>query len=467
MKKLVLFTMLLITSRLSAQTAIPNGNFETWNVTQYYSFNGWLNSNNQCLQDLGIVNLTKVSDTSGGTAIKLQTYISKGDTEFAYILNGTPPNQKGSNNFGGGVPYSSRPTSITGYYKYDLKGKDTAMLLVYFKKNGKYISQDLFKIRGTGTQYGWKAFSFKLSLNSTPDSMIIAAASSNALRDIGVANGSTLYLDQLAFAGDGTMPAIPNGNFSNWTDTSYDLPADWVSFGGGTSIVTRTTDKYRGEYALQMENGPGFGEVAQVTSGKSNNSIGRGPSGGRPYTGTKDTLIGYYKYNNNGNGDTARIQVSITKNGNYVGGNGINLMPAETYTYFEIPFNAGQAPDTLRVDIQSSGWNYSHPGSTLIIDEIQLKSQPLLTGIRNEMTANNALKVYPNPASNIVIFDFTNPLNNNATLIIYNGIGEIVYTENFNGLAHTSVNIAAYQAGVYYYKFTNSQTDIRGKFLKN
>ena len=468
MRKLLLFTALLITTGLSAQTAILNGNFETWNVTPYSSLNGWITSNPQSIPDIGIANVTKVSDTNGANAIRLQTYINAGDTEFAYIMNGMPPQNKGSKNFTGGVPYSSQPTNITGYYKYDLKGQDTAIMLVYFKKNGKFISQDLFKIRGTGSQPGWKAFSFKLSLNATPDSVIIAASSSYALADIGIANGSTLYLDQLAFTGDGNLQAIPNGNFSSWTDTSYDIPVGWESNGGGMSIVSRTKDKYKGEYALMLENGSGNDEVAAVTSGKSNNSSNRGPSGGRPYTGTKDTLIGYYKYDNNGNGDTAQVQVSLTKNGNYVGGGfGTNLMPTNTYTYFEIPFSVMSAPDTLRVDIQCSNWNNAHPGTTLIIDEIQLKSQPVTTGIENEFIANNAPKVYPSPASDRINFEFENTLDRNATLTIFNEAGQIMLFENCGGAVTTSLSIATFQPGVYYYRIMNNETTMQGKFLKN
>src|ERR1051326_8823586 len=212
MKKILLFSALIAFQlKLSAQ-AIINGSFENWSSVAYNDPNGFTTANPSDLQKMGIATITKVTGFSGNAA-RIQTTISGSDTSDSYIINmptnpcNDPPQWKG------GLPYSQQPTAITGYYRYNLPGNDTALMIVIFRKNGVHIGDNYIKIRGTGSQNTWAPFSFPVNCSGMPDSMIFAAASSNKISNVGVQNGSFLELDNLAFAG--CTQVFPNGTFDN------------------------------------------------------------------------------------------------------------------------------------------------------------------------------------------------------------------------------------------------------------
>ncbi|HXP48840.1 MAG TPA: hypothetical protein VN922_02740, partial [Bacteroidia bacterium] len=248
MRKTLLILSILAQAQLFGQ-AVPNGGFESWTSTPYNEVSGWYSSNPQSLSMMGIANVTKVTGFSG-SAVHLQTYISGQDSNFAYVSNSPGDPTQGQ----GGVPYSQKPTGITGYYRYNLPVHDSALLLVIFKKSGSIINTYIFKIHGTGSLTTFTSFNYTFTpaLTITPDSIIVAAASSNAIQNIGVQNGSWLEIDQLAFAG--ATQAIPGGNFDTWNSFAFDSPNGWQveTNGKGTSGVSKTTSSYSGTYALSL-----------------------------------------------------------------------------------------------------------------------------------------------------------------------------------------------------------------------
>ena len=218
MKKLLLINFLFIGTMLMGQ-AISNGTFENWTSTPYNDPTGWTTGNLRDLQRLGTPSVTEVTGYSGH-AVRIQTNIVGADTSDSYIVNTSNPCSSPTQ-WTGGVPYTQLPTAITGYYSYSLAGNDTAILIVIFRKNGVHVGDNFIKIRGTGSVSSFTSFSFPLTCSTTPDSMIIAASCSNKISNIGVANGSFLELDNLAFTG--TTQAILNGTFDNWTSKSNDV----------------------------------------------------------------------------------------------------------------------------------------------------------------------------------------------------------------------------------------------------
>jgi hypothetical protein len=417
MKKLLLLSTIAFSLNALAQ-AVPGGNFETWSNIAYNNPGGWSTGNLRDVYQMGAATITKVNGNSG-FAMRLQTNIVNGDTSESYAINttdpcGDPPTWKG------GVTYTQQPTGISGYYRYSLPGADTALLIVIFRKNGVHVGDNIIKIRGTGSQLTWTSFSHTLSCGQVPDSVIIAAASSNKVNNVGIQNGSFLELDGLAFVG--ASQPIPNGDFESWTAQSKDDPAGWMSEPG----VSQSTVAYTGTYALRMETGNdpcGGTKGAQITSGiTSKNSP---PRGGHPYTGTIDTLCGYFKYIPQGV-DSAIITVSLTKNGSMAGGASKKLLASGNYVYFSLPFSAGMTPDTLRIDIQSSR-NQASPsnsGSVLYIDNLSLKSQPL--GFRQTELENSDVTLYPNPASDKIQIDIHDRSRISKTVLLYNSTGKLL-----------------------------------------
>lgn len=444
------FVTLVGISFSKAQT-IVNGAFENWTITNYDDPDNWSTANSELNRGAGVVTVTKVTGHSG-FAIKLETKVSGNDTSFAFFSSTERDPVAGE----GGVPYTQKPDSITGYYQYNVASGDSALLLVIFKKNGSIVSTDLFKI--TGSQSTFTRFSYPLSLSVTPDSVIIAAASSNAIDNVGVKPGSTITFDELAFVGTGVTQAIPNGNFDSWSAKSYDKVNNWS---GGGSGISRTTDSYRGSYAMLLETKDVFDGNANPSAICNGRFGDNGPEGGVPYTGTQDTLVFYYKYISQGS-STGAVSVSLFAAGSPVGGQFAPIAAASTYTKMEVPFQAGNTPDTIRIVFVSSDFpvTVAHLGSKLYVDEVQLKSQPLNTGIKPVVIFHNSISVYPNPATsdiNIRI-DAVNSTTN-ASLVVSDILGRDILLKDVSveiGANTFTTSINQLPSGIYYCRLVNA-----------
>ncbi len=458
MKKLLLLTAICAIVKLNAQS-VPNGGFEYWNSTAYSEPNLWNTGNTRDVPRMGVASITKVTGFAG-FAVRIQNVMLAGDTSDSYIINTKNPCSD-PNQWTGGVSYTQQPTSITGKFRYNLLGNDTAILLVIFRKNGVHIGDNWIKIRGTGTQSTFTSFTYTLACSGVPDSLIIAAAT-NVNSGIPSNNGSYLELDNLAFTG--ATQAIPNGDFENWTNYSFDLATGWNSWGPSP---TQTTGKYSGTYAYRLEtkaDNCSSVDPSGITSGK--NSKNGGPIGGRPYTKNVDTLCGYYKYTSVGN-DTAEVFVTLKKNGSNIGGYPKKLTASAAYIYFELPFSSGTTPDTIRIDIQSSKWPVlpSNIGSVLYVDNIYLKSSPL--AIKENVNAPAVISVFPNPAKDVLYIRGEKEMTA-QNITVYDAIGKIVRTQEIsNGAALIQLNIGDLTNGLYYFQIQNQTGEIiRNKFIK-
>src|SRR6185312_16709801 len=93
-----------------------------------------------------------------------------------------------------------------------------------------------------------------------------------------------------------------------------------------------------------------------------------------------------------------------------------------------------------------------------LIDEVQLKSAPLHTGINESAKVSRNVSVYPNPVQNNVLFAFTNPdvSQNQLTLKIFNNLGEVIYEHNYAGNTRMiNLDMTTYKTGIYFYNILN------------
>ncbi len=449
----------------------PNGNFESWTSRPYTTpDSSWYTSNIESIAKEDSLTVWSVAGFSG-QAVHIQTAIVGTDTLQAYIINTTGDPKNGT----GGVPYSQQPTSVTGYYRYHMVSNDSALMIFEFKKAGVVISSTVFTFRNvSGDISTFTAFSFPLnSIPVAPDSVIIGITSSN-LNGAGLQSGSWLELDQLEFAGTGITQPIVGGSFDNFVAQTMDLPTNWSVgiHGNGGSGVSKSSTHYGGSYSLQLTTMPGAGgsgnsfvECGEVTTGSmSSNS---GPVGGLPYTRTSDTLTGYYMYAPVG-ADTGRISTSLSSAGSFIGGNNYNFFAASTWTYFEMPFQAASGtPDTLRIDIQSGSWNVTTPGSVLNLDNLQLKSQPLL-GVKGIEVVNSSITAYPNPANDVLNLRFEYKATGKTETKIYDMMGRIIDSRSYNEAPSViTFQVGQLPAGMYFYEVMNNGQIARDKFMKD
>ncbi len=370
MKRIILFCLSIAIYGVKAQS-IPNGGFESWQVTTFenpafFETSNYKKDNNV----VSALNVVKTTDAyHGNYAIKLTTAQTGTDVTFAFFANGSPGGNSGS----GGIPYTQKPTGVRFRYKANIIGTDSAICLCWFKKNGSYIGQYTFKISQSQTNYTLFDMNFPTPLPQNPDTIIIAAASSNAFLQIPANVGNSLQVDSIIFKGVSSQPANFNGDFENWVPESSYILNGWNTEG------LRVTDAYSGTYALELQTqGPSFDD-SQIQIGRAMTGTPTQTTtlGGYPYSQQIDTLFFYYKYLPAHPLDSFRIGLNFKKLGNFIAGYTNQFPISASYVKGKIPFNLAQQPDTVLIFIESSKtWSISaFIGSDLKIDNIYFKTQ--------------------------------------------------------------------------------------------
>jgi hypothetical protein len=392
MKKTFTFLASLATSMVIAQS-VPNGGFEQWQTYNYENPQYYQTSNYGNEQG-GIVNGVNAQKTTqayhGQYAVMLETILFNTpsgvlDTAFAFVANGAPSGNSGS--AAGGAPISQKPTGVRFYYEYysaysnnNMSATpDSGLAIFEFKKAGAIIGQYIYKLVPTNSSPGYVLFNQPFSLSLTPDTVIVGfASSSNVINNGKGQPGSLLFIDSISFTGISSQPTKLNGDMENWMPMSKDLVFGWHN----SNNYARTTDKYSGNYAIQLTTMQPLMDGLHPGEASSTSQYGYGgPFGGYPFSNQIDTLVFYYKYypaNYPTSVDTAGVRLLFMKNNAIIGGTSKNLTYTNVYKKVEIPFNVGQAPDTMSISFFSSiNWpmQQSYNGSILYIDEVYLKSQ--------------------------------------------------------------------------------------------
>lgn len=104
--------------------------------------------------------------------------------------------------------------------------------------------------------------------------------------------------------------------------------------------------------------------------------------------------------------------------------------------------------------------------------QVELKAQGQLcpTGI-NEIAASNyaGINVYPVPVKDVAYFDIKTNSGNEATIMVKDNIGRVVYSEiqNINsGINHMSLDMSPYTSGVYFITVRTIEGNFVSKFIK-
>ena len=469
-KHLLLLSLAYIAFTVVGQNSIPNGNFETWNsFTYYYPQNYIYTSNLNSYNEDGIFNVVKTTDFyHGASAVKVTSLLNRG---VGYFLNCDPSNGDMAK-WKGGMPYTQKPVGVRGYYKYNVATADSAIIISKFRKSGSDIGVYFTKIGGIKSTYTFFNATFYPPLTQSPDSVIFGAVSSDfTVNDKGVP-GSTLFLDSVSFTGVSSQPLLMNGDFESWqqAQTAYTI-IGWPNQYNQGEAVTRTSDAYLGQYALQLKtylgtskNGQPRTQQGYVSTGY-NDDVCKCQKGGFPFSKQIDTLVFYYKYAPSSN-DIAQINVQFKKNGANIGGQSKQLTASSSYQLVEMPFNVNQIPDTVIVQIQSSLWQDSlvaYVGSVLKIDALHFKSQLLNAGI-NDVVSESGISIYPNPSSGrFMIQGLVSGIQN---IEIYNVIGSKIYTmENFGQYNSNEIDLSTSPKGIYFVRIKIGEKSYSYKIL--
>lgn len=120
-------------------------------------------------------------------------------------------------------------------------------------------------------------------------------------------------------------------------------------------------------------------------------------------------------------------------------------------------------PDTFIVLIASSSLVSAKDGSTLWVDSLTIFTN---TGFIDLWNPKKSLKVYPNPATDMISFS-VNEIKTASTLTIYDNFGRKIVEKDFTERV-IKPNTSDYVPGVYVYNLINGNNILNsGTFIKN
>jgi len=172
-----------------------------------------------------------------------------------------------------------------------------------------------------------------------------------------------------------------------------------------------------------------------------------------------------------GGHDTALLTVQALghahgRHDTVVGNSVLQILPSSSFTqitanilYFD---TVNYYIDTIRVIFSSSGGGRSRPcdSSTLYVDDVSMAgvANPDFTGV-HDVIIDNSVRVYPNPAKDVLYIETTQPEETEFTL--YAVTGKAVAKKNI--LGHDMLDVSVLPAGIYFYVLR----DAGGKVIKN
>ncbi len=271
---------------------------------------------------------------------------------------------------------------------------------------------------------------------------------------------------------------VPNNSFETWTAPGY-APDGWVTleqlFNGFISgfAFKDTVNFIDGNASIKLVSDstsldPTQGVIAGIVSLGSAHTVANVPVyTGIPFPYRPDTIIFDYQYRTPVY-DTARMVIEFTTN--HVPGLGFSLLldttDADPLSWGEVTYPLGadylnaSIPDTLFLQFYSS-ITPNHglkKGSTLHVDNVRFGYAA--TGV-NDVKALNEIKVYPNPASDVLNVVSAKDISG-SNMQIFDVTGNLVSMRELKGFFN-NVNIINLANGNYVYKITNTQNEILGQ----
>jgi len=425
----------------TGSSEIPNFNFEHWSPYITTKPQGW---------SLTVGHVTPYSPAChNNTAAKLMNDTVDNNNQPGAILIGNT--YDAGQTFDGGAPFNARPDTLIGCFNYYIHSNDTALIFLFLKKQGVFISNNLFMIYGTSSG-NYENLKFPVSYNASgnADTLILGMASSDFRHQQNhIAGDSYLIVDNIRFSGT-TVP-IPNYDFENWlTDTLLTLDSWWYGneFNRNPSHqldlpVSQTTDTQNGNFAVLLQNflypHPRDSATGWISTSKQNN-YGQAPS--FKVNARHKTFTGYYKFLPQ-NMDTMNIQLVMFKNHAQVGwGYLYDSTKATDYTPFAININYTDSftvPDSGLINIRTCQ-NQPRGNSKLYIDNLNFDG--FLSGIKEPVITNADnfdFNVYPNPFENQATVSFSTNRAEYVTVRLFDLSGKLI----------SLIADGKYNAGIY------------------
>jgi hypothetical protein len=256
---------------------------------------------------------------------------------------------------------------------------------------------------------------------------------------------------------------VVNGDFETWTNNLN--PDGWLTDNSVYAVpVTKSTDKYSGQYAVKGEVVDYLGTV--IPPWMWGGLTGTGFTINQRYS----TFTGYYKFSPV-NGDVFNVDIVMYKDSTPVGIADTILGASGNYSQFNVPINyfSPETPNRFYIyflvyDSSENASADANAGSYFLLDDVNLTGEAA-TGIRtvdsNIPKEFQVYQNYPNPFNPSTTIRYSIPKASDVTLSIYDINGRLINTlvnqqqnsgtheVTWNGKNSEGVSVVS---GVYLYK---------------
>ncbi|MEO8149713.1 MAG: T9SS type A sorting domain-containing protein [Bacteroidia bacterium] len=271
--------------------------------------------------------------------------------------------------------------------------------------------------------------------------------------------------------------ATPNPGFENWTQVGNHFdPNNWNTLNPNTSILgvftcTRATgtDVHSGSYAIKLTTKSVFGVTANGIASTATliTTPPYGVTGGIPYTGRPDSIVGWYKYAPASAADSGFMEIVLfDANGDTVGFCRFTTphTSVTTYTRFSraVNYYSPATPANSYWILTSSDGVNPVVSSSMWIDDLDFIFNP--NGINN-ISPLNDLSVMNNLVESIL--KVKNNSSENAEIIITDESGRNV--KHFNAtIGENNYDLGQLNSGMYFYHLYNAKhsNNVNGKIVK-
>jgi hypothetical protein len=240
---------------------------------------------------------------------------------------------------------------------------------------------------------------------------------------------------------------IPNSDFENWSVIDgMEEPVNWQTNNEINSIsVSKTTDRYGGDFALQViNNGPSFegpmpgyatvvytsmnvpAEISAYVKCDSISGTGKGIISVVGYSAGKDNEIGKWE-----------TSVEIPH-----------------FTLIKVPLNPARHYDSIAIRLEAYagmdivGWPTGH--ASIKADRLSDGSAAEI----NEIYCNSYLEVFPNPCHDELLISCAEGTISECT--IFNACGIVLYKKNV-AVSDIRLDLEDYQRGLYFIRTVDNK----------
>lgn len=463
MKQLLLFLSLFgfYSIQYAQNPQITNHSFENWTDQIIKSLQDFRDSGDE---NYGIIEQS-TDAVHGQYSVKLQTTESYGELAAGYFVNFDP------DNFTGGVAYSQHVDSICGYYKAHLIAQDSALFLAILKNNGNPVGGGLYKFAADRNTNNWTRFCYPTNMPAgvVSDTLMFGAASSNAIDEIGMENGSWIQFDSISLkSGNQLLPTMPNYSFENWDVRTISYPDDFDSslkwdINSTPLPVEKVTDATDGNYAVKL-NTVVKQQQDTIVGAITNGIIDDWPfSGGLALSQIPDAISWDYKVHYAGHIDfDPNVQFIFKLNGQEIGYFGRTYQSdVNVYQHENLPINLTNVPDTL----QFNAFSGNFPGNWLIVDNIVIDYP---AGITDNLNIQQMI-AYPVPAKDRIHLRITAKQPEPVQISLFDINGREVWKNTYDlqeGKNLIDINISQLPPGTYLYRLKAKTGIVNKKFVK-